>query len=260
MTEAVIVAGGPHAHRASPQGLAAGRRRLRPGQASSWARPSPARASPPPTSTTSSWPRSLQGGGVIARYVALRTRPDRRARPGQQPPLRGRPERGADRRRQHPGRHGPGRGGRRHREPELVARGRSSPIPASAIDPQPWMSPSHPEQADAPQWDMSITVGENTARLAGISRADVGRVGAAIAPAGGPLDRRRAGSRRRSSRSRCPTATAAPALFDTDEHPRADSTIENAGRAAGAAPRARRRPRSPPATRPGSTTAPPRSC
>ncbi len=44
-------------------------------------------------------------------------------------------------------------------------------IPASALDPQPWMSPSHPVQDDAPQWDMSITVGENTARLAGISRA-----------------------------------------------------------------------------------------
>ena len=35
-----------------------------------------------------------------------------------------------------------------------------------------WMSPSHPETPDAPAWDMSITVGENTARLAGISRED----------------------------------------------------------------------------------------
>lgn len=36
-----------------------------------------------------------------------------------------------------------------------------------------WLSPSHPERADAPTWDMSITVGENTARLAGLTRADV---------------------------------------------------------------------------------------
>ena len=36
-----------------------------------------------------------------------------------------------------------------------------------------WMSPSHPETPDAPAWDMSITVGENTARAAGLSRADV---------------------------------------------------------------------------------------
>ena len=46
-------------------------------------------------------------------------------------------------------------------------------IPASAQDPQPWMSPSHPETPDAPAWDMSITVGENAARLAGLTRADV---------------------------------------------------------------------------------------
>jgi acetyl-CoA C-acetyltransferase len=35
-----------------------------------------------------------------------------------------------------------------------------------------WRAPSHPETPDAPQWDMSITVGENTARLAGITRAE----------------------------------------------------------------------------------------
>lgn len=35
-----------------------------------------------------------------------------------------------------------------------------------------WMSPSHPETPEAPAWDMAITVGENTARLAGITRRD----------------------------------------------------------------------------------------
>jgi acetyl-CoA C-acetyltransferase len=36
-----------------------------------------------------------------------------------------------------------------------------------------WMSPSHPEQPDAPAFDMSITVGLNTAKAAGLTRADM---------------------------------------------------------------------------------------
>jgi acetyl-CoA C-acetyltransferase len=36
-----------------------------------------------------------------------------------------------------------------------------------------WMSPSHPETPDAPAFDMSITVGENTAREMGLTRRDV---------------------------------------------------------------------------------------
>jgi acetyl-CoA acetyltransferase family protein len=39
--------------------------------------------------------------------------------------------------------------------------------------PAPWMSPSHPETPDAPAFDMSITVGENTAREMGLTRHDV---------------------------------------------------------------------------------------
>ena len=38
---------------------------------------------------------------------------------------------------------------------------------------QMWMSPSHPETPDAPAFDMSITVGENTAREMGLTRLDV---------------------------------------------------------------------------------------
>jgi acetyl-CoA acetyltransferase family protein len=40
-------------------------------------------------------------------------------------------------------------------------------------EPQMWMSPSHPETVDAPAFDMSITVGENTAREMGLTRRDV---------------------------------------------------------------------------------------
>ncbi len=39
-------------------------------------------------------------------------------------------------------------------------------------EPMMWMSPSHPETPDAPAFDMSITVGENTAREVGITRRD----------------------------------------------------------------------------------------
>jgi acetyl-CoA C-acetyltransferase len=40
-------------------------------------------------------------------------------------------------------------------------------------EPQMWMSPSHPETPDAPAFDMSITVGENTAKEMGLTRHDV---------------------------------------------------------------------------------------
>lgn len=43
-------------------------------------------------------------------------------------------------------------------------------IPGSDDWSERWLSPSHPETPDAPGADMSITVGWNTARLAGISR------------------------------------------------------------------------------------------
>jgi acetyl-CoA acetyltransferase family protein len=98
-------------------------------------------------------------------------------------------------------------------------------IPASAQDFQPWMSASHPPQADAPQWDMSITVGENTARLAGISRAAADEWAfhshqrAAGSVASGwfaeeivPVD--------------VPDGAGGTRVFDTDEHPRPDTTLE----------------------------------
>lgn len=41
------------------------------------------------------------------------------------------------------------------------------------VEPQPWMPSSHPETADAPAFDMSITVGWNTAKLAGVTRREM---------------------------------------------------------------------------------------
>ena len=40
-------------------------------------------------------------------------------------------------------------------------------------DSAPWMSPSHPETPDAPAFDMSITVGWNTAQKVGVSREEM---------------------------------------------------------------------------------------
>jgi acetyl-CoA acetyltransferase family protein len=98
---------------------------------------------------------------------------------------------------------------------------RSSPI----ADAQPWMSPSHPETPDAPAFDMSITVGHNTAVEAGLSRADV--------------DQWAVYSHARAIESIESGAFAAQIVpvevqgadgkirrFDTDEHPRRGLTLE----------------------------------
>ena len=88
-----------------------------------------------------------------------------------------------------------------------------------------WMSPSHPEQPDAPAFDMSITVGWKTAKSAGLTRADCdawalrshqravqaiyeGRLEEEIVPI--EVTRR----------------DGTTTVFDTDEHPRRDSSME----------------------------------
>ena len=90
---------------------------------------------------------------------------------------------------------------------------------------QQWMSPSHPATPDAPAFDMSITVGYNTAQSAGLTRRDCdewalrshqravaaideGRLQEEIVPIEVKL---RDGTTK---------------VFDTDEHPRRDSTME----------------------------------
>jgi acetyl-CoA acetyltransferase family protein len=158
---------------------------------------------------------SLQGGGVIARNIALRM---------------GMP-------------HVPGLADNRHcaaglsavqiaagsiragMDRVVVAGGTESlssmrrtlkSIPGSAQDFKPWMSPSHPETPDAPLWDMSITVGENAARIAGLTREDVDEWAfhshqrAAASVANGLFEEE----------------VVPVGSFTTDEHPRADTTLE----------------------------------
>jgi acetyl-CoA acetyltransferase family protein len=88
-----------------------------------------------------------------------------------------------------------------------------------------WMPPSHPGTPDAPFDDMSITVGWNTAQLAGISREemdawalrshqraiaaiDEGRFTEEILPL------------------KVTTGAGAEIVFDTDEHPRRSTSLE----------------------------------
>lgn len=90
----------------------------------------------------------------------------------------------------------------------------------------PWMSPSHPATPDAPVMDMSVTVGWNTAQQCGITREeqdewayhshrravaaiDEGRLRDEIFPVSVPVGK---GETR---------------IFDVDEHPRRDTTLES---------------------------------
>ncbi len=86
----------------------------------------------------------------------------------------------------------------------------------------PWSSPSHVSTPDAPHNDMSILVGWNTARLAGVSRED--------------MDAWAVQSHQRAVRAIDAGRFAEEIVpvkigdgtttFDTDEHPRRDSSVE----------------------------------
>ncbi|GGL12447.1 thiolase family protein [Nocardia jinanensis] len=88
-----------------------------------------------------------------------------------------------------------------------------------------WMSPSHPDTPDAPNRDMSITVGWNAAEIGGVSRAD--------------MDAWALRSHQRAVRAQDEGRFAeeivpievvrkdgTTTVFDRDEHPRRDTTAE----------------------------------
>ncbi|MFE4667547.1 thiolase family protein [Streptomyces sp. NPDC056716] len=93
--------------------------------------------------------------------------------------------------------------------------------PASAGDFQPWMSPTHPETPRAPAGDMSVTVGENTARLAGIGRKEADDW--ALASHTRALASLAAGH---FAAEIIPVPLPDGTVFDTDEHPRPDTSAE----------------------------------
>lgn len=101
-------------------------------------------------------------------------------------------------------------------------------VPASSRNPQQWAPESHPDSPQAPAWDMSITVGENTAREAGVTRlqsdewafhshqrafaaASSGRFDDEIVPV--EISDGEGGTK----------------MFRRDEHPRGDTTMERLG-------------------------------
>jgi len=96
---------------------------------------------------------------------------------------------------------------------------------AVGADATMWMAPSHPETADAPAFDMSITVGHNAAVEAGLTRQDVDEW--AIYSHGRAIESIDSGAFvdqilpvevvDEGGQSR---------LFDTDEHPRRGLTLE----------------------------------
>lgn len=108
----------------------------------------------------------------------------------------------------------------------------SSTAPALADRGDPnveWLAESHPPTADAPAHDMSITVGWNAARRSGISRSD--------------MDEWALRSHQRALRAIAagqftdeivPIQITDPdgsvRTFDTDEHPRADTSLERLSR------------------------------
>jgi acetyl-CoA C-acetyltransferase len=96
---------------------------------------------------------------------------------------------------------------------------------APGADPQLWMSPSHPETPDAPAFDMSITVGHNTAVEAGLTRRDVDEW--AIYSHGRAIETIDSGG---FDSQIVPVEIEGPEgevrLFDTDEHPRRGLTLE----------------------------------
>ena len=89
----------------------------------------------------------------------------------------------------------------------------------------PWAPMSHPETPEAPAFDMSITVGENTARLAGLTRRDVdewaaysqGRAIASI-DAGWFADE--------IVPVKVPSESGGDEDYTTDEHPRRGVTVD----------------------------------
>ena len=98
-------------------------------------------------------------------------------------------------------------------------------LPGSYSGVQQWLSPSHPETPDAPTMDMSITVGWNTAQKANVTREEMDEWAyqshmRAIAA----IDEGRL--KEEIFSVEIPIGKTETRIFDTDEHPRRDTTME----------------------------------
>jgi acetyl-CoA C-acetyltransferase len=98
-------------------------------------------------------------------------------------------------------------------------------IPGTDEWTDPWISPSHPDSPEAPALDMSITVGWNSAQRAGVSREEMdawalGSHQKAIAAIDAGRFREEIVPLKVTARD------GSTSIFDTDEHPRRDSSME----------------------------------
>jgi len=97
--------------------------------------------------------------------------------------------------------------------------------PVFGADLQQWMPPSHPETPDAPAFDMSITVGHNTAVEAGLSRSDVDQW--AVYSHGRAIESIDSGAlKAQIVPVEIKGSDGEARLFATDEHPRRGLTLE----------------------------------
>jgi len=88
-----------------------------------------------------------------------------------------------------------------------------------------WMSPSHPDRPDAPAWDMSITVGWNTAQITGTTREELdGWALRSHERAVAAIDEGR--FKEEIVPITVTKKDGTQVVFDTDEHPRRGSTAE----------------------------------
>ncbi|MFI5718684.1 thiolase family protein [Nocardia sp. NPDC051750] len=98
-------------------------------------------------------------------------------------------------------------------------------VPGTTEIRQGWMPPSHPETPDAPTLDMAITVGWNTARLAGISREDMDAWAArSHQRAVAAIDDGKFADEIVALKVERPDGTVID--FVVDEHPRRDTSVE----------------------------------
>jgi acetyl-CoA acetyltransferase family protein len=109
---------------------------------------------------------------------------------------------------------------------ESLSNMRPSLRPGPDGTPAPWTPPSHPETPDAPAYDMSITVGENTARAAGLTRRDVDEW-AAYSHGGAVASQDAGWFDEEIIPVSVPQADGSELLFERDEHPRRGVTVES---------------------------------
>ena len=97
---------------------------------------------------------------------------------------------------------------------------------ALGVDPVDWMSPSHPETPDAPAWDMTITVGNNAAVEAGLTRRELDEW-AAMTHANALRSIDEGAFDGQIVPVKAPLPDGSTTLFEVDEHPRRGTTVES---------------------------------